>query len=297
MKKILLLTYVVVLTGCFGNTGHYDDDTKKIQQSIEQLNETDIANLAVEAKSNKSLKNAFKVFEQFDEITQICNQFTEKGWGNEPDKEVLNCSETNMGICDDVSFAFDSSKTKVSFSKFSVVFGKYCDYQANCPNRMGYGYNKEQQLQAEYKDKKFNMLKNYFLDDLSAKDKAMLQKCMTFVRGGWWTETANGCREFWEEYSKSKDSNKCLFNYKAYLPNDIKINSYNNFVRLYVAYKESIFECNTKIIKTGNFVCDKQADGSENCYEQEHKLTDVEKQQCYDEVEKKLNALAKSGDL
>ena len=281
---------VVALTGCFGNNSRWESDTQQIQKSIEQLNETDVANLATEAKNNKNLKNAFKVFEQFDEITKICNQFTDKGWGDEPDKEILDCSDTNIGICDTISF----DNVEVSVSKFYTVLGKTCKYQTYCSSSL---YTKEQELQAEYKNKKFNILKTYFLNDLSAKDKAMLQKCMIFVRGSWWKEYEDGCDKFWEEYNKSNDSAKCLFDYKTYLPNDIKINSYTNFVKLYVAYKKSMFECDNKIIKTGNFVCEKQSDGSENCYEQEHKLTDVEKQQCYDEVEKKLNALAKSGDL
>ena len=265
MKKILILIPIFSLTGCFSNP-----KITEIKADLEQLNETDktMANLSTEAKTNKSLKNAFKVFEQLDKET---------------------CKTIGL---DGAGFYIGA---RLSISRFHVVFGKECRYDVSCPLILLEEETDEQKLLLEYKDKKFNMIKKYFLEDLSAKEKVMIKECMSQHRGWWWAKDGEECGKFWSEYAE--DSSKCLFNYQSYLPSDIKISSYDNFIKLYNAYKESLLECDNKIIKNGNFVCDKQTDGSEKCYEQEHKLTDVEKQQCYDEVEKKLSALAQSGDL
>ena len=71
MKKFLILIPIFSLTGCFSNP-----KITEIKADLEQLNETDktMANLSTEAKTNKSLKNAFKVFEQLDNITRRRNR-------------------------------------------------------------------------------------------------------------------------------------------------------------------------------------------------------------------------------
>lgn len=269
MKKCFILIHVLILTAC--------TNIAQKQQETEQQNEIYTANLATEAVSNKSLKNAFKVFEQIDELTTVCKT------GEYHDSPELHCNDDYFGICDD----WMNNMTR---SEFYVLFGKMCNYNPNC-----YDGVREHNTT---RSKKFEIIKKYFLTkDMSTRDKAMLQKCLYLYKGNWWDNETDDCSDFWSEYKARKTEDKCLFDYKIYLPNNIKISSYKNFVKLYVAYKESMFECDTKSIKTGNFVCDKLKDGSEKCYEKEHKLTGEEKQQCYDEVEKKLNALAKSGDL
>jgi hypothetical protein len=66
---------------------------------------------------------------------------------------------------------------------------------------------------------------------------------------------------------------QCVFNYKMYLPDDVKISTHERFVKLYKAYTEDIDKCKFR------------------------ELTATERDNCVDTVEKKFEQLVKSGIL
>ena len=274
MNKFSTLIAVFALIGCSGVSSRYTETNT----TPKKLNENEIANLAATAKTNKSLSNAFAVLAQFEDVHPICRKKL-VGWGDNEHEEIM-CNPKALGICETI-YLGDGDTGKTSQSVYDVSLGKQCGLEA-------YNCSDYQNATTQYIAKKFDILKKYFLTNLSAKDKAMMQKCHTYARS-WYTTNEEGCAEWLASGIKTK----CLFDYQAYLPNNIKISSYENFVALYIAYQESIFECDTKTTKTGEFVCDEQ----ENCYEKENELTVEEKQHCYNEVEKKLKDLAQSGDL
>lgn len=285
MKKYLILISALTVTGCVNN-GQKDIYTN--QHNI------DVVKLATESKTQKSLKNVFAIIDQFDELPEL-EQLHTKVNGTEwnfTTQKYDYVANTSAGICgttisDDADF---------SLSVFVEIYGYYFDRKY-----------KQHELSPEYKQLSNLFFDKNMIDSITPKERAMLQKCIytrycnnTYFGKhfcGLGFERSQECTDFRKEYFDSKRNELCLFNYNDWLPDDIKISKYENLLKLYGAYKSSLKECDSKIIKTNNFVCDKQPDGSQKCYEQEHKLTDAEKQQCYDEVEKKLNALAKSGDL
>ena len=271
-KYIVLGTFVSFLVGCVGT---------EPASNISELND-----LAEKATTEKSLKNVFKILEEFDSLGELDNLgiriFNEDGYKN---RDIVDYN--NAGICSMLPSKEYRPYPDYSLTLFAEIYGFYPIYP-----HVKNASRKEHTLSAKYKQMSNLFFDKSIIDTISVKERALLQQC--WPSGGYrWTGDAK-CDGFRKEYFAAKKNTRCLFNYKNFLPDDIKISSYGRLVQLYIAYKQSIEECdNNNVVKTGEYVCN----ADKKCSEVERELSPEEKQQCYDDVERKLNDIAKSGDL
>jgi hypothetical protein len=285
MKKSLLLLGVMCLAGCAGASTDNKQQSYNIQQSYYQEATAEARGLLEKSKNEKSLVVAFEVFEKIGGCAVGMSNIVAIGLARyeSQDKWALR---SGMPI----------NSPLVRYKMHSSQEGQYieADNYADTVHNFDFStdfvdpYIREQNdsfagciqeidkkcvfSEEDYARIYISVFNTNLIDK---SDKRCLEATGSHINRIYsFLDNSDECILVRRKYANSKNSKKCLFDYKQYLPNDMKVSSLNNFYKLYNAYKESIKECEEKM-----------------------GITTQERQQCFVDTEKKVKQIAKSGNL